>query len=170
MGLTLPDSAASRMLTQEHVRLERRQRGDHVVAEIRLDRPDKDNALSMAMIERLGSIVEDLARDRTVFRCAQQLPLTRVGPRRRLGRCHQAGAKFDAQHAADGLIQALLADRTAFDFFQRRFVQALPAIRCHEHIKTGIERRRTRGFRTARDVGVAIPVAHDKTIKTHPTH
>jgi len=66
MGLTLPDSAASHTLTREHVRLERCQRGDHVVAEIRLDRPDKDNALSMAMIERLGSIVEDLARDRTV--------------------------------------------------------------------------------------------------------
>jgi enoyl-CoA hydratase len=64
MGLTLPDTADSRTLTQEHVRLERRQRGDHVVAEIRLDRPAKGNALSMAMIERLGAIVEDLARDR----------------------------------------------------------------------------------------------------------
>lgn len=66
MGLTLPDSAASHMRIQEHVRLERRQRGDHMVAEIRLDRPDKGNALSMAMIERLGSIVEDLARDRSI--------------------------------------------------------------------------------------------------------
>lgn len=52
------------MLTTEHVRLEHRQRGPHVLAEIRLDRPGKGNALSMAMIESLGAIVEDLARDR----------------------------------------------------------------------------------------------------------
>ena len=46
--------------------LERRQRGDAAWAEIWLNRPDKGNALTMPMIERLGRIADDLAVDRAV--------------------------------------------------------------------------------------------------------
>jgi len=53
------------MLTaDDHIRLERRQRSGVTTAEIWLDRPAKGNALTMAMIERLGTLVTDLARDR----------------------------------------------------------------------------------------------------------
>ena len=47
-----------------HVRLERRRRGDATFAEIWLTRPDKGNALTMAMIDRLGAVVAELADDR----------------------------------------------------------------------------------------------------------
>jgi len=47
----------------EDVVLERRQRGGLAWAEIRLNRPEKGNALTMAMIERLGEIADTLARD-----------------------------------------------------------------------------------------------------------
>jgi enoyl-CoA hydratase len=68
-------------MTHDRVHLERRQHGNHVVAEIRLDRPEKGNALTMAMIERLGAIVEDLARDRE----------TRAIVLRAAGRCFCTG-------------------------------------------------------------------------------
>lgn len=48
----------------EDVVLERRQRGGLAWAEIRLNRPQKGNALTMAMIERLGEIADEIARDR----------------------------------------------------------------------------------------------------------
>ena len=47
----------------EFVRLEYRQRGSARIAEIWLDRPEKGNALTLGMIERLGSIAEDLTHD-----------------------------------------------------------------------------------------------------------
>jgi enoyl-CoA hydratase len=50
----------------ELVSLERPPRGDVVVAEIWLNRPDKGNALTMAMIERLGEIADELGSDRDV--------------------------------------------------------------------------------------------------------
>ncbi len=46
------------------VGFERRQHGAALVAEIRLNRPDKGNALTMAMIDRLAEIADELARDR----------------------------------------------------------------------------------------------------------
>lgn len=55
------------MLTDaDLVFLERKPRGDVVVAEIWLNRPDKGNALTMAMIERLGTIADELGSDRDV--------------------------------------------------------------------------------------------------------
>jgi enoyl-CoA hydratase/carnithine racemase len=50
----------------QEILLERRQRGDAAWAEIWLNRPDKGNALTMPMIERLGRIADDLAVDRAV--------------------------------------------------------------------------------------------------------
>ena len=44
--------------------LERRQRGDASWVEIWLNRPDKGNALTMPMIERLGGLADELASDR----------------------------------------------------------------------------------------------------------
>ncbi len=53
------------MLTEsQDVLLARRERGDALCAEIWLNRPEKGNALTMAMIERLGTIVDELADDR----------------------------------------------------------------------------------------------------------
>ena len=53
------------MLTEsQDVLLTRRQRGDSMCAEIWLNRPEKGNALTMAMLDRLGTIVGELARDR----------------------------------------------------------------------------------------------------------
>jgi enoyl-CoA hydratase len=55
------------MLTDaDLVVLEHKPRGDAVVAEIWLNRPDKGNALTMAMIDRLGSIADELAGSRQV--------------------------------------------------------------------------------------------------------
>jgi enoyl-CoA hydratase len=51
------------MMEQEIV-VERRERGGLAWAEIRLNRPDKGNALTMAMVDRLGDIVDEIARDR----------------------------------------------------------------------------------------------------------
>ena len=51
-------------MADEEVVLERRRRGELTVAEIRLNRPDKGNALTMAMIERLAEIADTLARER----------------------------------------------------------------------------------------------------------
>jgi enoyl-CoA hydratase/carnithine racemase len=51
------------MMEQEVV-FERRERGGLLWAEIRLNRPDKGNALTMAMIDRLGAVVDEIARDR----------------------------------------------------------------------------------------------------------
>lgn len=53
------------MLTDtSEILLERRHVGDALVTEIWLNRPDKGNALTMAMIDRLDVIVDDLVRDR----------------------------------------------------------------------------------------------------------
>lgn len=52
------------MNMEQEIILERRQRGEHHWAEIRLNRPDKGNALTMSMIDRLGEIADDLAADR----------------------------------------------------------------------------------------------------------
>lgn len=53
------------MLTEsQDILLARRDCGDAVCAEIWLNRPEKGNALTMAMIERLGTIVDELAGDR----------------------------------------------------------------------------------------------------------
>ncbi len=51
-------------MMEQDIVLERRQRGDLAVAEIRLNRPDKGNALTMAMLDRLRDIVDEIARDR----------------------------------------------------------------------------------------------------------
>ena len=51
------------MMEQEIV-VERRERGGLAWAEIRLNRPNKGNALTMAMLDRLGDIVDEIARDR----------------------------------------------------------------------------------------------------------
>ena len=47
----------------EHVRCVRLRRGEVTIAEIRLARPDKGNALTMPMLDRLDAIVADLAVD-----------------------------------------------------------------------------------------------------------
>jgi enoyl-CoA hydratase/carnithine racemase len=53
------------MLTDTHdLLLERRRIGGALITEIWLNRPNKGNALTMAMIDRLGAIVDDLAGDR----------------------------------------------------------------------------------------------------------
>jgi enoyl-CoA hydratase/carnithine racemase len=49
---------------EDEVVLERRQRGGAAWAEVWLNRPDKGNALTMPMIERLGAIAGELAGDR----------------------------------------------------------------------------------------------------------
>ncbi len=49
---------------EDPVILERRERGGRGWAEIRLNRPEKGNALTMEMIDRLGGLVSELARDR----------------------------------------------------------------------------------------------------------
>jgi enoyl-CoA hydratase/carnithine racemase len=49
---------------EEQVLVERRERDGLGWAEIRLNRPDKGNALTMPMIERLGEIVDEIACDR----------------------------------------------------------------------------------------------------------
>jgi len=49
---------------EEQVVVERRERGGLAWAEIRLNRPDKGNALTMPMIDRLGDLVDEIARDR----------------------------------------------------------------------------------------------------------
>jgi enoyl-CoA hydratase len=48
------------------ITLERRPRGTAAWAEIRLNRPAKGNALTMAMIDRLDAIVGELAADRAI--------------------------------------------------------------------------------------------------------
>jgi enoyl-CoA hydratase len=53
-------------MMEEEIVLERRQRGGLDWAEIRLNRPEKGNALTMPMIDRLGEIVDAIARDRQV--------------------------------------------------------------------------------------------------------
>ena len=52
------------MTDSGHVLFERHVRGGAVVAEIRLARPDKGNALTMAMIDDLDAIAGELAGDR----------------------------------------------------------------------------------------------------------
>lgn len=49
---------------EEQVVVERRERGGLPWAEIRLNRPDKGNALTLPMIDRLGDVVDEIARDR----------------------------------------------------------------------------------------------------------
>ena len=49
---------------EQEVVLERQERGGLAWAEIRLNRPDKGNALTLAMVDRLGEIVDEIARDR----------------------------------------------------------------------------------------------------------
>lgn len=49
---------------EQEVVFERRERGGLPWAEIRLNRPEKGNALTMAMIDRLGAVVDEIARDR----------------------------------------------------------------------------------------------------------
>lgn len=51
-------------MMEQDIVFERQQRGDLAVAEIRLNRPEKGNALTMAMLERLGDFVDEIARDR----------------------------------------------------------------------------------------------------------
>lgn len=50
---------------EDEVVLERRERGEAAWAEIWLNRPDKGNALTMPMLERLGAIADELAADRS---------------------------------------------------------------------------------------------------------
>jgi enoyl-CoA hydratase/carnithine racemase len=50
---------------EEEIVLERRQRGEAAWAEIWLNRPDKGNALTVPMVERLGSIAGELSADRS---------------------------------------------------------------------------------------------------------
>lgn len=53
------------MLTEsQDVLLARRECGDALCAEIWLNRPEKGNALTSAMVERLGAIVDELAAER----------------------------------------------------------------------------------------------------------
>jgi len=49
---------------EQEIVVERRDRGGLAWAEIRLNRPEKGNALTMAMVDRLGAIVDEIARDR----------------------------------------------------------------------------------------------------------
>ena len=49
---------------EDEVVLERRERGGAAWAQVWLNRPDKGNALTMPMIERLGAIADELAADR----------------------------------------------------------------------------------------------------------
>jgi enoyl-CoA hydratase len=51
-------------MTEQEVVLERRQRGGLAWAEIGLNRPEKGNALTMAMLDRLRDVVDEIARDR----------------------------------------------------------------------------------------------------------
>jgi enoyl-CoA hydratase/carnithine racemase len=51
---------------EDEVVLERRERGGAAWVEVWLNRPDKGNALTMPMIERLGTIAGELAADRAV--------------------------------------------------------------------------------------------------------
>jgi enoyl-CoA hydratase len=54
------------MNMEQEVFLERRQRGDVTWAEIWLNRPDKGNALTLPMLERLGAMAAELAVDRAL--------------------------------------------------------------------------------------------------------
>jgi len=49
---------------EQEIVVERRERGGLDWAEIRLNRPDKGNALTMPMLDRLGDVVDEIARDR----------------------------------------------------------------------------------------------------------
>jgi len=51
---------------EQEIVVERRDRGGLAWAEIRLNRPEKGNALTMAMVDRLGAIVDEIARDREI--------------------------------------------------------------------------------------------------------
>jgi enoyl-CoA hydratase/carnithine racemase len=51
-------------MSEREIVVERRERGGLAWAEIRLNRPDKGNALTIAMIDRLGEAVDAIARDR----------------------------------------------------------------------------------------------------------
>jgi enoyl-CoA hydratase/carnithine racemase len=71
---------------EDEVVLERRERAGAAWAEIRLNRPEKGNALTMSMIERIGEIVDALARDRE----------TRVVVLRATGRFFCTGGDIEA--------------------------------------------------------------------------
>ena len=49
---------------EQEIVVDRRERGGLPWAEIRLNRPDKGNALTMPMIDSLGGIVDEIAHDR----------------------------------------------------------------------------------------------------------
>lgn len=49
---------------EQEIVFERKERGGLPWAEIRLNRPEKGNALTMPMIDRLGAVVDEIARDR----------------------------------------------------------------------------------------------------------
>ena len=49
---------------EQEIVVERRERGGLDWVEIRLNRPDKGNALTMPMLDRLGDVVDEIARDR----------------------------------------------------------------------------------------------------------
>jgi enoyl-CoA hydratase len=53
-------------MMEQGIVFERRERGGLPWAEIRLNRPDKGNALTMAMVDHLGAIVDEIARDRDI--------------------------------------------------------------------------------------------------------
>ena len=70
----------------DHVYLARQQRNGLAWAEIWLNRPDKGNALTMPMLDRLGAIADELAVDRD----------TRVVVLRAAGRFFCTGGDIDA--------------------------------------------------------------------------
>src|SRR5262245_13994308 len=85
--------------------------------------------------------------------------------RRRSG-LEQAGAHFDAQDAPYGVIEAFAVDLARARLREQALPQAFPAIGRHEHVDARVEGAGTTDVRAARDLSVAIPVPHDKTVES----
>ena len=80
----------------------------------------------------------------------------------------QPGLDLDPQDAADGVVQAGKRDLARAGLGQGVGVEALPAVRGHEHVEAGVEGLRAAHVGAALDLLVAVPVADQEAGEAHP--
>ena len=83
------------------------------------------------------------------------------------GFVENVGAKFDAEDAADGVVEAGHGDGAVVDFADEAGAEGFPILRGVEDVEAGVEGGGAVGVGAAGDLAVGVPVSHDETVEAH---
>ena len=125
---------------------------------------DRQDGLVLQQHQRLA---HGFARNRAMFRSAEQVVLPGIGARGGRTVIEQAKAQFHAQDPLDRLVHPGHRDFPGAAAGQEVVVDVAPGIGRHVHVDTGEQCLRAAFVGAACDLSVRVPVRHHETAEIH---